>query len=100
MAMYHIPASPVSSTQIGQLTGGRHEYSGGSSKTLLMEARRRFVLAEKGSRANARCGSGTDLRRHHQEGLLLGVKRTYFAKKRTSASECPLLYRGLGQGPF
>ncbi len=23
-----------------------------------------------------RCGSGTDLRRHHQEGLLLGAKRT------------------------
>ncbi len=22
-------------------------------------------------------GSGTDLRRHHQEGLLLAVKRTY-----------------------
>ncbi len=26
--------------------------------------------------ANVRSGSGTDLRRHHQEGLLLGVKRT------------------------
>ncbi len=37
-----------------------------------------------------RLGSGTDLRRHHQEGLLLGVKRTYFANKRTSASECRL----------
>jgi hypothetical protein len=40
---------------------------------------------------NVAFGSGTDLRRHHQEGLLLGVKRTYFAKKRTSASECRLL---------
>jgi hypothetical protein len=25
---------------------------------------------------HVRVGSGTDLRRHHQEGLLLGVKRT------------------------
>ncbi len=29
---------------------------------------------------NFRLGSGTDLRRHHQEGLLLGVKRTQSAR--------------------
>ncbi len=28
------------------------------------------------STINFRFGSGTDLRRHHQEGLLLGVKQT------------------------
>ncbi len=30
----------------------------------------------QGPSVNVRYGSGTDLRRHHQEGLLLGVKRT------------------------
>ncbi len=30
-----------------------------------------------------RCGSGTDLRRHHQEGLLLAVKQTKSGAKRT-----------------
>ncbi len=34
---------------------------------------------------------GTDLRRHHQEGLLLEVKRTKSARKRTSKLEGPLL---------
>ncbi len=36
-------------------------------------------------------GSGTDLRRHHQEGLLLGVKRTKSGKKRTCRPKCRLL---------
>ncbi len=38
-----------------------------------------------------RCGSRTVLRRHHQEGLLLGVDRTKSARKQTWASECRLL---------
>ncbi len=32
-----------------------------------------------------RCGSGADERGHRQEGLLLEVKRTKSARKRTSA---------------
>ncbi len=44
-----------------------------------------------GSILNVRYGSGTDLRRHHQEGLLLEVKRTKSVGKRTLALECLLL---------
>ncbi len=36
-------------------------------------------------------GSKTDLRRHHQERLLVEVKRTKFGAKRTSAVKCRLL---------
>ncbi len=35
-----------------------------------------------------RCGSGTVLRRHHQEGLNLGVKPTKSGRKRTSGLKC------------
>ena len=38
-----------------------------------------------------RNGSTTDLRRHHQEGLLLGVKRTQSVRKRTPPLEGRLL---------
>ncbi len=45
--------------------------------------------------ADVRCGSGTDLRRHRQKGLLLGVKRTKSAQKRTwgalSSGASPML---------
>ncbi len=43
------------------------------------------------STINFRFGSKADELRHRQKGLLLGVKRTKSARKRTSALELPLL---------
>ena len=38
-----------------------------------------------------RCGSRTVLRRHHQEGLFLGVEPTKSGRKRKSPLECRLV---------
>jgi hypothetical protein len=63
-----------------QATGGRHEFSGGSLKTLLMEARRRFDLAQKCSRANDGFGSGADENPIPRLRPMLRVKQTFSAE--------------------
>jgi hypothetical protein len=38
------------------------------------------AYCHSGNESIGRYGSGTDLRRHHQEGLLLGVERTWLVR--------------------